>query len=97
MKYKSEPNLYVKINNKYVQRVTGKKGFSFDSDGVYETDNELLIKVLSQNFTIDEQSNEENNSQGEEIKLKNCKKCEFTCKTQGEILKHYKEDHPKEG
>lgn len=50
MKFKSQPNLFVKISNKYTQRVTGLKGFYFDENGVYETKNELLIKVLSQNF-----------------------------------------------
>lgn len=62
MKFKSNPNLFVKISNKYVQRVTGKKGFYFDDKGEYETDNELLIKVLSQNF---EQVKEENNVTGD--------------------------------
>ena len=97
MRFKAEPNLYVRLNNKYVQRSTGKKGFYFDSEGIYETNNELMIKVLSQNFTIDEQPEpkEENNVQGEEIKLKHCKKCEFTCETQVEILKHYRVEHPK--
>lgn len=28
---------------------------------------------------------------------KHCKKCDFTCENQGELLAHYKEAHPKEG
>jgi DNA-binding cell septation regulator SpoVG len=32
-----------------------------------------------------------------EIKLKHCSKCDFTCENQGELLKHHKENHPKEG
>jgi len=101
MKFKAEPNLYVKLNNKYVKRVTGLKGFYFDSEGIYETENETMIKVLSQNFEIvevKEKINLEKSvkvSQGEEIKLKHCKKCEFTCTNQGELLKHYKVEHPK--
>ena len=50
MKFKGQPNLYVKISNKIVQRVTNLKGFTFDNNGEYEAENELLIKVLEQNF-----------------------------------------------
>jgi len=88
MKFKAEPNLFVRISSKYVQRVTGIKGFYFDDKGEYETDNETLIKLFSQSFDIDEQPKEK-------IK-RHCKKCEFICDTQGELLKHYKTIHPKE-
>ena len=30
-----------------------------------------------------------------EITLRHCKKCDFTCETQGELLKHYRENHAK--
>ena len=30
-----------------------------------------------------------------EIALRHCKKCDFTCETQGELLKHYRESHAK--
>lgn len=50
MKFKATPNLYVKLSNKYVQRVIGRKGLHFDGNGEFETDNELLIKILKQNF-----------------------------------------------
>jgi ribosomal protein S4 len=33
----------------------------------------------------------------EEAAQRHCKKCDFTCETQGELLKHYRECHPKEG
>jgi ribosomal protein S4 len=33
----------------------------------------------------------------EETAQRHCKKCDFTCETQGELLKHYRECHPKEG
>lgn len=33
----------------------------------------------------------------EETAIRHCKKCDFTCETQGELLKHYRECHPKEG
>lgn len=31
----------------------------------------------------------------EEKPLRHCKKCDFACETQGELLKHYREKHPK--
>lgn len=31
----------------------------------------------------------------EEKSLRHCKKCDFACETQGELLKHYREKHPK--
>lgn len=60
LKFKAEPNLFVRLSNKYVQRATGKKGFYFDDKGEYETENEVLINVLSQNFEIIEKIKEEN-------------------------------------
>lgn len=27
--------------------------------------------------------------------LRQCKKCDFACESQGELLKHYREEHPK--
>lgn len=76
LKFKAEPNLYVKINNKYVQRVTGKKGFYFDDKGEYETENETLVKVLSQHFKIVE---DEDNAV-EEVKSEEIKSEEVDCK-----------------
>ena len=29
--------------------------------------------------------------------LRHCKNCDFTCETQGELMRHYRECHPKEG
>ena len=31
----------------------------------------------------------------DDVSLRHCKKCDFTCETQGELLKHYREIHPK--
>lgn len=89
MKFKSEPNLYVRIANLYVQRATGKKGFYFDDKGEFETENEILIKLLKRNFEVIEEKELT-------IKLKQCKKCDFECETQGQLLAHYKKDHKKE-
>lgn len=31
----------------------------------------------------------------DEATVRHCKKCDFTCETQGELLRHYREIHPK--
>ena len=41
--------------------------------------------------TLNEKLSEADN----QITLRHCKKCDFTCETQGELLKHYREIHPK--
>jgi hypothetical protein len=88
MKFKAPPNLqYVKISNKYVQRVTGIKGFYFDDKGEFETDNEVLIKVLSQNFEVVEEK---------EVKTFKCKKCKYETGNKGDLLAHYRSEHKKE-
>lgn len=83
MKFKAEPNLYVRISNKIVQRTTGLKGFTFNDKGEYETENPMMINVLSQNF---EKVEEE---------LFKCKKCDFETDNKGELLAHYRQ-HKKE-
>lgn len=50
MVFKSTPGMYIKVNNKFIQRVTGLKGFYFDKDGLFETDKEILIKALTGKF-----------------------------------------------
>lgn len=82
MKFKAEPNYYVRLSNKYVQRSTGLKGFYFDDKGEYETENEVMINVLSQHFEkVDD--------------LHACKKCNFTTENKGLLMAHYRE-HKKE-
>jgi hypothetical protein len=89
MRFKAEPNLYVRISNKYIQRATGKKGFYFDANGEYETENAVLAKALSPMFpTVEEEV--------EEVKpILSCKKCDFTCDNRGFLMAHYREFHPK--
>lgn len=31
----------------------------------------------------------------EQSEVRHCKKCDFSCESQGELLKHYREEHPK--
>ena len=95
MIFLAEPKLYIRIANKYIQRATGMKGFYFDENGEFETDNPVLIKVLSQRLKVKEEVNEANKNDNPAVR--HCKKCDFTCSNQGELLKHYREKHPKEG
>jgi hypothetical protein len=37
------------------------------------------------------------NGQENKEEKKHCKKCNFTCDNQGELLAHYRDIHPKEG
>lgn len=100
MIFKGIPNQYVRFSSKTVIRVTGKKGFYFNENGKYETDNDLLCRILKQHFEI-ENSNEENSITDDKptdtINIKHCKKCDFICENQGQLLAHYREAHPKEG
>lgn len=50
-----------------------------------EPDTEIVVK---------EEINAEKKP-SEEIKLRHCKKCDFTCESQGDLMRHYKE-HKKE-
>lgn len=93
MKFKGEPNLLVRITTNHLQRTTGMKHFSFDENGEFETENETLIDALSQRYEICKPETKE----PEKTDIRKCKKCNFTCDTQGELLQHYKKSHPKEG
>ena len=95
MIFKGEPNLYVRISNKMYQRITGVKGFIFDSNGRYETENANVCKILSQHFEAVEPTKEPIK---EEIKdnVYKCKKCDFETDNKGELMAHYRKNHKKE-
>ena len=95
MKFKGSPNLYVKVSNKYIQRVTGKKGFYFNDKGEYETDNEILIKALEQNFETVKTKEELPTYTSGYVqivgdKTYKCTKCDYKTDNKGELLSHYK-------
>lgn len=110
MKFYAEPHLAVfEIQKK---RILGESSelkraivCQFDNNGEFETDNESLITKLSKKFkhdepivTIDEKPVEAEEVEiSAETKLRHCKKCDFTCDTQGQLLKHYREEHSKGG
>ena len=79
MVFKAMPNLYVKVSNKYIQRLTGLKGFYFDKDGLYETDKKILIQALTGKF-----------EEVKEEKVYKCKKCDFETTNKGKLMAHYR-------
>lgn len=107
MKFYGTPNMgvYERKNRKDVGKIKRPKlVFRFDSNGEFVTHDEKLIAKLSKKFnhdesiiTIDKKPVEaEEVKISEETKTRHCKKCDFTCDTQGQLLKHYREEHAKE-
>ena len=104
MKFYGTPNMgvYERKNRKDVGKIKRPKLlFRFDSNGEFVTDDEKLIARLLPRFehdgtitTVEEKSVEADKV---EINLRHCKKCDFTCETQGQLLKHYREEHAKGG
>lgn len=100
MKFYAEPNLYVRFTERH-SRMFHKKGFYFDEHGEFETEHPSLVKLLKLHFKYgDEPKNavietENNADTGEIIKLKHCKKCDFTCENMGDLLAHYRKEHAK--
>jgi hypothetical protein len=56
----------------------------FDGNGHFSTENPRLIKRLEGKF----------DQASDEFK---CKKCDFATNSKGELMRHYKAEHPKEG
>lgn len=108
MKFYGEPNMGVfevvrKKNG--MRKVKRELVFRFDENGEYVTNDEMLIKRLVRKFEHDDNDNivevtadkVGDNKEQVEVKLRKCKKCDFACESQGELLKHYRENHPKGG
>ena len=71
--------------------------FRFDENGKYVTEDIALIEKLKRKFRYDEIEIENKEIEiKSENSLRHCKKCDFTCETQGQLLKHYREEHTKE-
>ena len=83
MKYFGEPGLTVVDYKKL------KKVFVFNENGEYETDDPKLIDWMKKkkNFIRCEETPIET--------IMQCKKCDFTCSNKGELMQHYKREHPK--
>lgn len=96
MVFKGPPSQFVRFSNKTVIRVTGKKGFYFNEKGEYQTDNDLLCRVLKQHFEVINEENSVTDDKPTEEKALKCKHCDYTTTNKGELLAHYRE-HKKEG
>jgi hypothetical protein len=81
MKYFGEPGMTI-IDYKKLKKV-----FQFDEKGEFETNDPKLITWMKKN---------KNFIRCEETPSFKCKKCDFTTPNKGELLQHYKKEHPKE-
>jgi hypothetical protein len=88
MKYFGLPNQTV------IDYKKQKKVFMFNENGEYETQDTKLIEWMKKN---------KNFIRCEETKklpadgLYNCKKCDFSSPNKGDLLAHYRKEHPKAG
>ena len=82
IKFKGEPNLTVRFN----PPIGLVKHVKFDDKGEFTTDNERIIKRFMSKF---------DSVPNEEKKVYSCKKCDYTTVNKGELLAHYKNEHPK--
>ena len=93
MKFYGLPNMGVyerKTRRDIIKNKRPKLIFRFDERGEFVTEDVELIEKLKRKFRYDEIEIKSENS------LRHCKKCDFTCETQGQLLKHYRESHTKE-
>ncbi len=110
MRFKAPPNHVIRVSTPVIQRALQRKYIFFDENGILETDKPFLIKVLARvaerpdsliSIVESDTPETENNADasaetGEEIKLLHCKKCDFTSDNWGELMAHYRADHPKD-
>lgn len=73
MRYKGEPNLHVNFK----KPIGTIRYIKFDNDGYYITDNEHIMKKLSQHFTSEDSNY-------------NCKFCKKSFNNKGNLLVHYR-------
>lgn len=102
MKFYGTPNMGVyerRTRKDIAKNKRPKLIFRFDANGEYVTEDAQLIEKLKRKFRFEEtEAAPATNSEiTEDTKQRHCKKCDFTCETQGELLKHYREQHPKGG
>ncbi len=101
MKFYGLPNMGVyerKTRKDVLKNKRPKLIFRFDENGEFVTEDVELIEKLKRKFRYDEIEIENKEIEiKSENSLRHCKKCEFTCETQGQLLRHYREEHTKGG
>jgi hypothetical protein len=99
MRFKGPPNTKFNVHKpKY-----GEPGaIRFNADGVFETHNRFLARRMARKFEIIPDEPERPAPQPEQTpetaptapQMKKCKKCDFECENQGDLLAHYRKEHP---
>lgn len=97
-----EPNLLVRLN----PPIGNIKHVRFDVKGEFNTENELMIQRFHHRFDSCPSNNTategmtddlEYQDHGKmEIKQYTCKNCDFTTIKKGDLMVHYRQNHPKE-
>ena len=87
MKFQFKPNVTIVDYDRMINICT------FDENGFYETDNPNKIKYLTTKATRVKVVKEPKEEPKEKVYA--CKKCKFTTTNMGELLAHYRAEHPK--
>jgi hypothetical protein len=101
--FKGEPNMLVNLK----PPIGTTKHVRFDGSGEFTTENERMIqrfhhrfdsvpadgKELTEEMTDDLEFQQH---QQEETKHYACKKCDYVTENKGELMAHYRQNHPKE-
>jgi hypothetical protein len=93
MKFKGNPNQLISMIYRVGFVRKNKRIGRFDSNGIFETEDKKIIDRMIRHFSI---LGEIETIIINKPILRHCKKCDFTCESQGELLKHYREAHSKE-
>ncbi len=91
MKFYGPPNMLLRVRN-----MKPIRAIRFDLNGEYETENPRLIARLKTRFKCEEPT--EKPKQQKKLPADgfyNCKKCDFKTENQGDLLVHYRTNHPK--
>lgn len=92
MKFQYRPNTCVIDYEKLVKICV------FDENGFYETDNPKKIEWLrkhAKGVNVVEEATKKPENKLPTDEFYNCKKCNFKTDNKGELLAHYRTEHPK--
>ncbi len=84
MKFYGEPNLSVFSSKRKGNKMIKKLLFKFNENGEYETDDIKLIEKLKLHFKYEDT-------------IYRCKKCDYQTTNKGDLMAHYRKEHPKGG
>ena len=90
MKFYGTPNMLVRVKN-----LKPFRSIRFDDKGEFETDNPRLIARLKTRFEFGEKTEPKEKKKLPADGFYNCKKCDYKTDNKGELLAHYRTEHPK--